>query len=371
MNYARATAIAAAIVAGVAAIGLLTIGRPVFVPIALASVFAAVLRPIIRRMEVWRIPAPLASLILLLGTLAVVVAGGFALAAPAQEWMAKAPKAAAAAGKKLRTFRHKFDWVGNAIQPATRPAAQPVVPVTVPQPGATSDSTVKVVPTVVQVAPAPSGPDLGPLLSSAFGTTTEVISTGVTMLLLLFFLLAGGRTWRKRLLKIAANPESGQRMVDIMHEIQQVISRYFFTMLLINICQGTVVGLAMWAVGMPSPVVWGIMCMLFEFIPYAGGLVMVLLLTLVGLSLSDNVGHALLAPALYLFVTTLQNSVFSPMIYGRGLRLHPVPILIAVVAGWFMWGVPGAFLAVPVLGALSVICRKVETLHGIGEFLAD
>jgi predicted PurR-regulated permease PerM len=340
----------------------------VFVPIALAATFAAVLRPVIRRMEGWRIPAPLAALALMIGMLAVVVAGGFALSGPASEWLAKAPKAAASAGKKLRTLRHKFDWVGNAIQPPVRPA-QPVVPVN-PNVG-NADSQTAPAPTVVTVAPAQPPPDFGPILSSAFGTTTEIISTLVTMLLLLFFLLAGGRTWRKRLLKVAANPESGQRMVDIMHETQQVISRYLFTMLLINICQGAVVGLAMWAVGMPSPLVWGIMCTLFEFIPYVGGLFMVLLLTLVGLSLSDNVGHAFIAPGLYLGITTVQNSIFSPMIYGRGLRLNPVPILIAVVAGWFMWGVPGAFLAVPTLGALSVICRRVDRLNGVGAFLAD
>ncbi len=369
MNLPRATAIAASITAGGAVIAVLALGRPVFVPIALASVFAAVLRPIIRRMERLRIPAPVGASILLLGSLAILIAAGTALSEPAQQWMAKAPKAAASAGKKLRSLRHKFDWISNAIQPATAPPTQAVGPVS-PALG-NADAQSVALPTVVQVSQAPAPPDFSPILSAAFGTTTEIISTGVTMLLLLFFLLAGGRTWRKRLLKMAPNPETGQRMVDTMDEIQHVISRYFFTTLLINLGQGTLVGLAMWAVGMPSPIVWGVMCAVFEFIPYAGGLTVVLLMTLVGLSVSDNVSHALLAPGLYLLITTLQNNLVSPLVYGKGLKLNPVPILIAVVGGWFMWGVPGAFLAVPILGALSVICNRVEHLNGVGALLAD
>lgn len=369
MNYPRVTAIASIITASVAAAAALSLGRVVFVPIALAVVFAAVLRPVIRQMERWRLPAPAAATVLMLGMLAAVVAAGSALSEPAQEWAAKAPNAAAVAGKKLRALRHKFDRIGNALLPASRPQVQPAAPAS-PTFG-NPDTPVTTTPAVVQVNQVAATPDYGPFLSRAFGTTTEIISAAITMLLVLFFLLAGGRTWRDRLVSVAPSPAAGKRMVDIVHEIQQVISRYFFVTLLINLGQGLLVGIAMWAIEMPSPVVWGILTAVLEFIPYAGGFVMVLLLALVGLSVSDSVAHAFIAPGIYLLITTLQNNLVSPLVYGRGMRLHPVPIIVAVVAGWFLWGVPGAFLAVPLLGGLSIICKRVEGFSGLGEFLAD
>ncbi|HKV75056.1 MAG TPA: AI-2E family transporter [Gemmatimonadales bacterium] len=360
MNASRVTAVALAVIAVIIVAVVLSSARVVFAPIALAMVFAAILRPVIRHMERWRLPAPLASTLLLLAMVAALSAAVSALSEPAQEWMAKAPRATAIAGRKLRALRHQFDWIGNAVSPPPKPTVQtlPVGP----------DSSAA---TVVQVTTPPAAPDYGPMLSRAFGTTTEVVSGIVTMVLLLFFLLAGGRTWRDRLIKVAPSRAEGERFVQIVHEIQQVVARYFFASLLINIGQGLLVGLAMWGVGMPSPMAWGILTVFAEFLPYVGGFVMVLLLALVGLSVSDSLAHALIAPGLYLLITTLQNNLVSPLVYGRGLRLHPVPILIAVAVGWFIWGVPGAFLAVPVLGGLSVLCRNVEGWSGLGEFLAD
>jgi predicted PurR-regulated permease PerM len=282
--------------------------------------------------------------------------------------VAKAPVAAAAAGKKLRAFKAKFDRIGNALMPAARPAGQPAA--SGPAFGTPDDASAPP-PTVVQVSQAPPPPDYGPFLSRAFGTTTEIISGTITMLLLLFFLLAGGRTWRDRVVNAAPSPAAAQQTVDIIREIQEAMSRYFYGAFLINLAQGVLVAGAMWVVDIPSPVLWGILTFFAEFIPYAGGFVMVLLLTLVGLSVADTAQHAIVAPALFLLITTVQNSLVSPLVHGRGLRLHPVPIIIAVVSGWLLWGIPGAFLAVPLLAGLSIICRRVEGLGGLGTFLAD
>jgi predicted PurR-regulated permease PerM len=368
MNYPRVTAIASMIIAGVAVAATLLVARVVFVPIALAAVFAAVLRPLVWRMERWRVPAPIGAAVLLLGMLALVVAAGSALSEPMEAWMARAPVAAAAAGKKIAALRHRFDRISGALLPS-RPA--PPVPAPPAAGAGNPDSTTTLLPPVIQVTAAPVGPDLSPFLSRAFGSTTEVVSTGITMLLLLFFLLAGGQTWRDRLLKAAPSAAAGQHAVDVIHEIQQVISRYFFATLLINLGQGILVWIAMAAVGMPGPLMWGVLTAVAEFIPYAGGFVMVVLLALVGLTVSDSAGHALIAPGLYLLITMVQNNLVSPLVYGRGLKLHPVPILVAVVVGWFFWGVPGAFLAVPILATLKILCGRIEGLSGLGAFIAD
>jgi len=367
MTQARTTAISAAIVATVAIGSVLHLGRVVFIPIALALVLAALLAPVVGQLERARIPAPVGATLLLLGTVALVVGIGLALSGPVQDWARKTPEAIAAAGKKVQAFRHRFDRLTALVIPpedatssgdSTRGSAP-------------SDSTHEAQDSEPalsrQASPTPSG--LTPILGRAFGTTTQIISALTETVLLLFFLLAGGRTWRDRLTQTASSPAAGKKVVGVLGEMQRVVSRYLFVTLLINVGQGILVGIAMALIGMPAPVVWGLMTVVAEFIPYAGGLVMVILLGLVALAGSQSPGHVLLAPGLYLLITTLQNNLVSPVVYGQGLRLNPLAILLGVIVWYFLWGVPGAFLAVPILAAFKTLCERVETLKPVGVFL--
>ncbi|HSR90939.1 MAG TPA: AI-2E family transporter [Gemmatimonadales bacterium] len=368
MTHARTTAISAAIVAAVAVGFVLYVGRVVFIPIALALVLAAVLAPVVGRLEKARIPAPVGSALLLLGTLALVTGAGLALADPVRDWAHKAPEAIAAAGKKVQAFRHRFDRLGALMTP--RQGAPSGADSS--HSSASADSS-RDTSHADRAQPSPSsaspGPSLTPFLGRAFGTTTEIISQLTETVLLLFFLLAGGRSWQKRITQVAESAAAGKKVVGILGEMQQVVSRYLLVTLLINIGQGILVGIAMALIGMPAPVVWGLMTLVAEFVPYAGGLVMVVLLGLVGLAGSTSAGHVLLAPGLYLLITTLQNNLVSPVVYGEGLRLNPIAILLGVILWYFLWGVPGAFLAVPILAAFKIVCERVETLKPVGVFL--
>jgi predicted PurR-regulated permease PerM len=98
---------------------------------------------------------------------------------------------------------------------------------------------------------------------------------------------------------------------------------------------------------------------------------MVGLLAIVALTTFDSPGHILAAPAAYLAITTLQNNLVSPLVYGHRLRLNPVAVLVAVMFWWTLWGVAGAFLAVPIIAAVSVIGRHVAEMRPLAEFLSD
>jgi predicted PurR-regulated permease PerM len=368
MTHARTTAISAAIVAAVMVGFALYVGRVVFIPVALALVLAAVLAPVVGRLEKARIPAPVGSALLLLGTLALVTGAGLALADPVRDWAGKAPEAIAAAGKKVQAFRHRFDRLGALMMPPQgAPSSTDSNHASAPADGSRGPPQADQAPR----SPSPSSPtsSLTPFLGRAFGTTTEIISGLTETVLLLFFLLAGGRSWHERITEAVESPAAGKKVVGIIGEIQRVVSRYLLVTLLINIGQGILVGIAMSLIGMPAPVVWGLLTVVAEFIPYAGGLVMVVLLGLAGLAGSPSAGHVLLAPGLYLLITTLQNNLVSPVVYGEGLRLNPIAILLGVILWYFLWGVPGAFLAVPILAAFKTLCERVETLKPVGVFL--
>jgi predicted PurR-regulated permease PerM len=105
-------------------------------------------------------------------------------------------------------------------------------------------------------------------------------------------------------------------------------------------------------------------------VPYLGAAFMLFILSVVGLATFQSLGHAALAPLAYLLITTLQNNLISPIAYGRHLRLNPVAVLVGVMFWWFLWGIPGAFLAVPLVATAKILGDHVRGLSAMGEFLA-
>jgi predicted PurR-regulated permease PerM len=346
----RLTAVSTTIIATIAVLVALYFGRVVFVPIAIAGLLAAVLRPAVERLERWRVPATAGAAILMAAGLSVIAISGSFLAAPVREFGKQIPAAVVAGVKRVESLRERV--VPTRAHPDTMVAA-----------GARDSSSASPAPA------APSLPPLAPIAGQLFGTTTEIVAGVLETLLLLFFLLAAGGKWHEQLLAAAPTASARRRAVELVSEIRQVIGRYLGTMTLINLLQGILVGLVTGLIGLPGPALWGLLTFVAEFVPYAGSIAMIVLLTLVGLTSLPGLSDALLAPAAYLVMGTVQSNIVSPIVYGRGLNLNPVAILIAVVLWGFLWGVPGAFLAVPMLAAGKVACDRVPGLRSVALFL--
>jgi predicted PurR-regulated permease PerM len=375
----------------------LYIGREVFIPLGLALVFTALLRPVVRALEKVRVPTGLAATVVVLGMIAALVGVGIAVSAPVQSWSRQVPASMKKAQEKLRGLIHSIDpsavmGGGAQGQPAhgqstnSPPAAQQT-PATHPAPAAASGSAQQ--PATASAQPSgtsgetsqekggsgggqglPSSTVSG-VAARAFGITTSLLTGLLEVLLLTWFLLASGDMFVRKLVNVMPHVTEKKRAVSVVHETEQVVSRYLVVTLLINLGQGAAVGLAMWGLGMPSPVLWGMMTVLLEFIPYLGGLTMVLLLSLIGLASFDTAGRALLAPGAYLLITTLQNNLVSPFAYGSRLKLNPVAVMLGVMVWYALWGVPGAFLAVPIVATAKVMADRVPGLHALGEFLGE
>jgi predicted PurR-regulated permease PerM len=147
--------------------------------------------------------------------------------------------------------------------------------------------------------------------------------------------------------------------------------RYLWVTLLINLCQGTIIALVLWWLGVPGPVMWGLLTVVLEFIPYLGAAIMMVLLSVVAFATFDSMGHILAVPGSYLLVTTLQNNIVSPLAYGDRLKLNPVAVLLGVVFWWYVWGTPGAFLAVPLIATIKIVACRTERFAPVGEFLGE
>jgi predicted PurR-regulated permease PerM len=336
---------AAAVTAG------LYYGRDVFVPIALAAVFTALLRPPVRWLERVKVPTSLGATLVVLASLLVLAGAVYAFTAPVQTFVQDAPRTLASARAKLGSIGGKNGPLAGVLAPAPADSA--------PSGGARGGKKKQ-----------ESGPPSG-IAGKVFGATTGVVSTFVEVLLLVWFLLASGTLFQRKLLKVLPLPWEKRAALDVLDQTESVVSGYLFITLLINLGQGAAVGLAMWLLGMPTPLLWGMMTVIAEFVPFLGGAFMVLLLSAMGLATKDSLGQALLAPGAYLLITTLQNNLVSPIAYGRRLRLNPVAVLIGVMIFWTLWGVPGAFLSVPIVATAKVLGDRLDGLSALGEFLGE
>jgi predicted PurR-regulated permease PerM len=343
----KARTIGIVVLATVAGAGAFYLARSFFVPLMLSILFAVLLRPVVRGFESVRVPTPIGALIVLCIVLGVVGAAGAALAAPAREWVAQAPQHVKEAEARLRQLRKPVQQITQAaerMEGAVRGGEQG----TQRSAGLSSG--------------APNA------VATAFGTTAAFVGAVVEVLLLTFLLLASGDLFLQKLLHVFPGERSAA--LKVTRDVEDAVSRYMVANAVINLGQGLVVALAMALIGLPSPPLWGVLTFICEFVPYLGAAFMLFLLSVAGLATFQGIGHAALAPLAYLLITTLQNNLVSPLAYGRHLRLNPVAVLVGVMFWWFLWGIPGAFLAVPLVATAKILGDHVRGLSAMGEFLA-
>ena len=160
-----------------------------------------------------------------------------------------------------------------------------------------------------------------------------------------------------------------KRAVEISHEVQQNISQYLFSVSLINIGMGLLVGVGLYLMGVPNAAMWGLFVAVLNFVPYFGPVAGVIALGTVGLLTFDTLGKGLLPTAWYLVLHLLEANLVTPMLLGRRFTLNPVVIFVSLIFWTWLWGVPGALLSVPILVSIKVVCDRVPALSPVSELL--
>jgi predicted PurR-regulated permease PerM len=328
------------IVATVAAGIALDFAQEIFIPIVLGLLFAALFRPVVRVLSRSQIPAPATATLVVLICLGVFGTSVFLLFRPVKAWVSEAPRTLAAARGKLDELRRPIKQVSRAVEQVQKEVT-----------GGEEKSK-----QAQATAPA-SSPAIPPFVGRVFATTTGILGTLLQTVVIVFLLLATGDLFARKLAAIMPKPVTGtaEGAVDAA---EAAMRRYLVVTALINGSQGLVVVLVMMLIGMPNPALWGLLTFVFEFLPYIGALFMVVALTITGFATFDSLGHTLLAPIAYITISTIQNNAVSPFAYGSGLRVNPLVVLLGVLVGWFLWGVAGAFVAVPLLAAVKVFADR-------------
>jgi predicted PurR-regulated permease PerM len=322
----------------------LLVARDLFLPLVLAFFLSFLLSPLLRVLKRAHIPEALGAALLLLVLVGGIGLGVYSLVTPATEWIAKAPESLTRVQRKLRTLRAPMQQMSRTADEVERTIAGE--PTTAPA--------------------AAKGPSW--IKEALFGGTTAFVSEAIVVMVLLYFLLASGDLFLRKLIKVLPTFKDKKRAVEIARQMERNISTYLFTVTLINVGVGAAVAVGMWLLGMPNPVLWGALACVLTYIPYLGAIVGIGVLGLAALLTFDDLGHALAVPAVYMVVSFLEGNFVTPLVLGRRLTLNPVVIFVGLLFWFFLWGIPGALLAVPILAVFKIVCDHVDTLAPIGEF---
>jgi predicted PurR-regulated permease PerM len=332
-----------------AAFYTLYFGRAFFLPIILALLLSFLLRPVVRGLKKIHLPETLGSALVIFSLLGLLVLGVYELATPAYDWMGQAPQSLRRIEGKIRNLKKPVQTMSKAteqVEKMTKVAGGP-------------DSTPK-----VQVTTESLG-------SRVLSKATDLVSSGVVMFILLYFLLASGDLFLRKLIKVLPSLEDKKRAVEIARQIETEVSAYLVTITLINIVLGLAVGGALALIGVPNPLLWGVLVTFANYIPYLGPIVMFSVLAMVGLLTFPDLPRALLPAGAFLGLHLLETFFITPMILGRRLTLNPVVIFLGLTFWGWMWGITGAILAVPIMVVFKIFCDHSEPLAPLGEFLGN
>ena len=355
----RSISTSVAILAVVAAGAALFVAQEIFIPIALGLLFTALFRPIVHALAEARVPVPLTATLVVLGCLGALGVGIFFLSRPVRTWVSEAPQTLSAARGKLEKLRRPIKQVSQAVQQAQEQVT-----------GEPKSGEGKPGGKAQAAAPAATGGGIPPFVGRVFATTAGILGTLLQTVVIVFLVLATGDLFNRKLALMLPRPVSGTRE-QVIEQAESVVRRYLVVTALINLGQGILVALAMWAMGIPTPPLWGVLTFVCEFLPYIGALFMVVALAVTGLATFDSIGHVLLAPVTYIVISTIQNNAVSPFAYGSGLKLNPLAVLLSVLIGWFLWGVAGAFVAVPALAAVRIFAERSNRESRLAAILSE
>ena len=316
-------------------------------PIVVAFLSALVLSPIVRTLKRSGIHESISAFLLVVLFAGVFGLTVYSLSGPISQWIEEAPRIGQELRTKLKTLRRPMEQI-DAAQKQLEDATQ-----------GTTD------PRIQEVAVREPG-----LLSKIAQGVPNIFAGAAVTFVLLLFLLASGDMFYEKLVRVLPTLTDRKRGLRIAYDIEREVSRYLLTITIINFALGAVIGAGLFVLGMPNPILWGLIAALLNFVPYIGAITGMAVVSIVAMVSFPTVGHALLAPAFYMFCSAIEGQFITPALVGRRLQINAIAVFLAIVFWGWIWGVIGVFVAVPMLIVVKVFCRHIESLSGLDEFLS-
>ena len=322
--------------------------QDLILPVLLGIFFALVGNPIIRLLQRIWIPRFLGALMVLVFGIASMVELGRQLVTPAGEWIRQVPSQMQQVAPKLRNLVAPMREANKAAENIARAAG-----------GENTARPVQVVKTETN----------NPY--KALTATPRMLASVLAVVLLTFFFMVYGQSLQRNALALLPGRQQKRITVEILQSIEHEISRYMLTITLINTLFGLVFAGALFYLGVPldEALLWGTMAALLNFAPYAGPLIGILIMLVMGFVAFHDLLHSLLPAGIYLLLHTLEGQLLTPIVLGRRMALSPLILILGLMVFGWMWGIIGLLLAVPMLVCVKIVLSKLEGLEGWAKLL--
>ena len=319
------------------------VAAAIVLPFLVAFVLSAVLQTPVRAMERIGIPRVAASLVVVIGLVAAFAMVGLLLSGQIATRMDELPDMFPRLQERLDFLRAPIEWAQATIAH------------------------------VESLAPGGDKPaiavETATLASRLFAGIGVIAEGAFTTVLVLFFLLVSGETFLRRLVEILPGFSAKRRAVDISQQIEEDISAYLATITVMNALVGIATGLMAWATGLGDPLLWGAVAFLLNFVPFLGPVAGVILFLVAGIVSLEPLWFALMPAVLYMLIHIAEGEAITPMRLAARFTVNPVLVILAVIFWYWMWGVPGAILATPMLAITKIICDRIDGLKAVGHFI--
>lgn len=346
-NPQLVTAVSLTVIAVIALGVTFWAARDILMPIAVALVFSVLLTPLCAFLERLWLPRPLAAILSLVTAGIAIWLTVSLIAQPASRLVEDAPEMMQRAEKHLRKLQEPLKPLTdisrevedlNLVDPP-RPQTRTVL---LEQPG---------------LARA--------IMASA---QTAIIQTGFVFVLC-FFLLLTREEFRAKLIAFQPTMAARVRAARVFRDVGRRVTGYIVTFALINVCVGVATGAACWQLGLPEPLMWGALAMLFNFIPFLGPAIMMGLLAFAGLATFDTLPEAFFPLLAFMAISFVEANFVTPTVVGRRMTLNPLAIMLVVAFWIWLWGPVGGMVALPLLIMFKVMCDHTPPLRVIGALI--
>ncbi len=327
------------VLVALAVIYTLALAQKFFVPVTLAFLLSLVLAPIVRWLVRHHVPRTLSAGIVVLALVSGLSYGIAGAIEPVSNWVEQAPRILRQLERKVYPIKKTVEEVGKTAEQVDRIASF------------NSEHTVEV-----------KGLSFRDIL---YANARGLITSSVVATFLLYFILSWGRQILIRVSKLLDEHDQKHRLLELSLILEGEVSKYLFTITVINVGLGAVVAAVLYVFEMPNPLLWGAVAGLFNFIPYMGSLVTLVLLGATALLTFNDLAIPALMVAAFTGLTVFEGQVITPLVLGRRLALNPLVVFLSVVFWFWLWGVMGALMAVPMLITLKLIGDRVEALQPI------
>src|SRR4249920_510029 len=366
-NSLATVLVAAAIVAA------LYFGREVLLPMALAVLLSFVLAPLVKLLQRLYLPRFAAVTIVVLLAFGVISGLATLMFAQVSQLAGDLPRYQSNLAEKVQALRGAATASGTLEQASQvlqnlqkeldRPKnAKPTSPTT-PDASALPDR-----PIPVEVRQ----PDPGALqtLATLIAPLIHPLATTGLIIIFVVFILLQQQDLRNRLIRLAGSHDL-QRTTLAMDDAGKRLSLLFLMQLALNAAFGLIIGVGLWAIGVPSAPLWGLLAMVLRFVPYIGAIVAAIFPLIVATAVDPGWSMMLMTAALFLVVEPLIGHVIEPMVYGHSSGLSPVAVVVSATFWTWLWGPIGLILATPLTVCLVVLGRHVERLKFLEVLLGD